>query len=112
MREFLQQKQGVQEVYYGPKMSTRTHFYYLGIHFSITQDICYTGFSGRSCVVRGFHKVLSVNVSITHQLSGKLHFQSHTHTSVTQKIRFRIICAIISGLIVRPNLLILKKGGL
>ena len=31
---------------WGPKW-LHTHFYYLGINFPITQDICYTGLSGR-----------------------------------------------------------------
>ena len=35
----------------GPKMITYTYFYYLRINFPITQDICYTGLSGRNYFV-------------------------------------------------------------
>ena len=51
----------------GTKMITHT-YYYLEINFPITQDICYTGLSGRNSFVQlgRFHKVLSVNVPITH----------------------------------------------
>ena len=36
----------------GPKMITQDIFKYLGINFSITQDICYTGLSGRNYFVQ------------------------------------------------------------
>ena len=32
----------------GPKMISHTHFYYLGISFSIAPDICYTGLGDRN----------------------------------------------------------------
>ena len=35
---------------YGPKL-VHTHFYYLGINFPFTQDICYTGLSARNYFV-------------------------------------------------------------
>ena len=46
------------------------------------------------------HKVLSVKAPITHINCLGINFPI-THTSVTQKNCFRIICVIISGLIVR-----------
>ena len=49
------------------------------------------------CVIRGLHKVLSVNAPIT--LINCLEFIFQLHTSVTLKNCFRIICVIISGLI-------------
>ena len=51
------------------------------------------------CVIRAPMKVLSVNVPIAHINCLGMNFPI-THTSVTQKNCFRIICVIISGLIV------------
>ena len=34
----------------GPKMIDYTNVYYLGLNFRITQDICFTGLSGRNCL--------------------------------------------------------------
>ena len=51
------------------------------------------------CVIRGLRKVLSVNLPITHINCLGINFPI-TRTFVTQKNCFRIICVIISGLIV------------
>ena len=51
------------------------------------------------CVIRGLHKVLSVNVPITQISCFGIDFPI-THTCVTQKRCFRIICVLIAGLIV------------
>ena len=53
-------------------MITHTHFYYLGIIFLITQDICYTELSGRNSFVQlgRLHVVLSVNANYTKEFSG------------------------------------------
>ena len=75
-------------------------FYYLGITFSITHDICYTGFSGRNSFVyfRHLHKIFSVHVPITHINCLGIDLPI-ARTFVTKKC-LRIICEIISGLIV------------
>ena len=85
----------------GPKMITHTQFYYLGINLPIAQDICYTGHSGRKlfCVIRGLHKVLSVSLPITQINYLGINFPI-ARTFVTPKDCFRIICVIISDLIV------------
>ena len=65
-------------------MITHTHFSLLGINLPIAQDICYTGFSGRSCFVYfgRLHKVFSVNAKYIRTL-WKVHlkfiFQLHAH---------------------------------
>ena len=83
----------------GPEMITRT-FCYLGLNFPITQDIRYTGLSGRIfCVIGCLSKVLSVNVPITHSNCLVLAFPI-TPASVTQRNCFQIISVIVSGLIV------------
>ena len=51
------------------------------------------------CVIGRLHKVLSVGAPITHINCPGINFPI-THTSVTQKNSFQIICVIISGRIV------------
>ena len=84
----------------GPKMITHT-FLIFGNISPVTQDICYTGFSGKIffCVVRGLHKVLSVKVFITHINCLEINFP--IACTFTQKNCFRISCVIISGFIVK-----------
>ena len=61
-----------------------------------------------SCVIRGLHKVLSVNVLITHINCLGMNFPI-ARTFGTQKGCFRILCVIISVLIVY-NLLAPLQG--
>ena len=63
------------------------------------------------CVIRGLHKVLSVSAPITHSNCPGTNFPI-ARTCVTQKNSFRIICVIISGIIVRFDIPILwlSKG--
>ena len=60
------------------------------------------------CVIRGLHRVLSVEVSITHIYCLGINFPI-ARTFVTQKNCFRIICVIISGLIVHALRINLQK---
>ena len=91
------------QLLWGPKR-LHTHFYYLGIHFPITQDICYTGLSGRIffCVIWAPSEgTFCKGTNHTHTLiCPGIHFPI-TRTSVTQKNGLRIISVIISGLIVQ-----------
>ena len=85
----------------GPKW-LHTHFYYFGINFSIAQDICYTGLSGWNCFVSfgAFIRYFLWTCQLHTLIVWDLIFRLHTHTSVTQKSCFRIICVIMLGLIV------------
>ena len=56
------------------------------------------------------HEVLSVNAPITRINCLGITFQFHTHTSVTQKNCFRIICVIMLGLIAILQLLPFPVG--
>ena len=80
---------GAKYCFGGPKLPTSNE---LGINFPIAQDICYIGLSG------SIHKVDTVNAPITRINWLGIRLPS-TRTSVTQRICFQIICAIISGLI-------------
>ena len=70
-------------------MITRTPFYYLGVDFPTTQDICYTELSGRNSFVwfGRPHKVLSVNRPITHTwIVWEVICQLHTHICYTKLV--------------------------
>ena len=86
----------------GPKMITHT-CYYLGLHFPNAQDICYTELAGKvppdgAFCERDSHKMfLGINFPIARAF-------------FTQKRYFRIICVIMSGLILCREMLFLLNN--
>ena len=92
--------------YYGAQHDyTHTHFYFydLGIEFPVAQDICYTRFSGRMFLCNAGASITVLTYCLrTCQLHTLIVWEMifRLHTSVTQENSFRIICVIISGLMV------------
>ena len=84
----------------GPKMITHTFLLFGNSFPNCTGHLLHKAFwQELFCVIRRLHKVLSVNAPITHINCLGINFPI-TCTSITQKNHFRIICVIISGLIV------------
>ena len=84
----------------GPKMILHTFLLFGNYLPNYTGHLLHRAFWQEFfCVIGRLHNVLSVQVPITHINCLRINFPI-THTSVTQKNCFRIICVIISGLIV------------
>ena len=83
----------------GPKMITHIFIIWELISQLHRASVTHCFLAGFYCVIRVPVKVFSVNAPITHINCLGITFPI-THTAVTQKNCFRIICVIISGLIV------------
>ena len=83
----------------GPKMVTHI-FYCLVINFQLHRTLLHKAFWQDSfCVIWRLHKVLSASAPSTYTNCLGINLPM-TRTSVTQNNCFRIICVVISGLIV------------